>query len=92
MIVLDHEDGYQRQIHSIENTPFRTKFEDDIVRFHGTSAIGCISDADPQPLLVRSHLGTFAITTSVPSTMPRPWWKSISRITMRSLWRSALAR
>jgi len=63
MIVLDYEDGYQRQIHSIENTPFRTKFEDDIVRFHGTSAIGCISDADPQPLLVRSHLGTFAITT-----------------------------
>lgn len=63
MIVLDHEGGYQRQIHSIENTPFRTKFEDDIVRFHGTSAIGCISDADPQPLLVRSHLGTFAITT-----------------------------
>ena len=45
MIVLDHEDGYQRQIHSIENTPFRTKFEDDIVRFHGTSAIGCISAA-----------------------------------------------
>ena len=63
MIVLDYEEGYQRQIHSIENTPFRTKFEDDIVRFHGTSAIGCISDADPQPLLVRSHLGTFAITT-----------------------------
>ncbi len=63
MIVRDREDGFQRQIHSIENTPFRTKFEDDIVRFHGTSAIGCISDADPQPLLVRSHLGTFAITT-----------------------------
>ncbi len=63
MIVLDHEDGYQRQIHSIENTPFRTKFEDDIVRFHGTSAIGCISDADPQPLLVRSHLGLYAICT-----------------------------
>ena len=63
MIVHDHEGGFQRQIHSIENTPFRTKFEDDIVRFHGTSAVGCISDADPQPLLVRSHLGTFAITT-----------------------------
>ena len=63
MIVRDHTDGFQRQIHSIENTPFRTKFEDDIVRFHGTSAVGCISDADPQPLLVRSHLGTFAITT-----------------------------
>ena len=63
MIVHDHESGFQRQIHSIENTPFRTKFEDDIVRFRGTSAVGCISDADPQPLLVRSHLGTFAITT-----------------------------
>ena len=63
MIVRDVVDGFQRQIHSIENTPFRTKFEDDIIRFHGTSAIGCISDADPQPLLVRSHLGTFAITT-----------------------------
>ncbi|MDE8701496.1 amidophosphoribosyltransferase [Adlercreutzia equolifaciens] len=63
MIVLDKEDGFQRQIHSIENTPFRTKFENDIVTFHGSSAVGCISDADPQPLLVRSHLGTFAITT-----------------------------
>ena len=63
MIVLDREDGFQRQIHSIENTPFRTKFEKEIAIFHGTSAIGCISDADPQPLLVRSHLGTFAITT-----------------------------
>ena len=63
MIVLDKEDGFQRQIHSIENTPFRTKFENDIVTFHGSSAVGCISDADPQPLLVRSHLGTFAINT-----------------------------
>lgn len=63
MIVLDKETGFQRQIHSIENTPFRTKFEKDIENFHGTCAIGCISDSDPQPLLVRSHLGTFAITT-----------------------------
>ena len=47
MIVLDRESGFQRQIHSIENTPFRTKFENDIVAFHGTSAVGCISDADP---------------------------------------------
>lgn len=54
---------FQRQIHSIENAPFRTKFEDDLVDFHGNSGIGCISDTDPQPLLVRSHLGTFAITT-----------------------------
>jgi amidophosphoribosyltransferase len=63
MVVYDEKDGFDRQIHSIENTPFRTKFENDLARFHGTSAIGCISDADPQPLLVHSHLGTFAITT-----------------------------
>lgn len=54
---------FQRQIHSIENSPFRTKFENDLSDFHGCSGIGCISDTDPQPLLVRSHLGTFAITT-----------------------------
>ncbi len=54
---------FQRQIHSIENAPFRTKFEDDLVDFHGNSGIGCISDTDPQPLLVRSHLGVFGITT-----------------------------
>ena len=63
MIFYDAEDGFQREIHSIENTPFRTKFEDDLPSFHGCSGIGCISDTDPQPLLVRSHLGTFAITT-----------------------------
>ena len=63
MIVYDKKDGFQRQIHNIENTPFRTKFEKDVSKFHGTSGIGCISDTDPQPLLVRSHLGLFAITT-----------------------------
>lgn len=63
MIIHDAERGFQRQIHSIENTPFRTKFENDLAKFHGTSGIGCISDSDPQPLLVRSHLGLFAITT-----------------------------
>ena len=63
MVVLDRDRGFQRQIHSIENAPFRTRFEKDIEEFSGTSAIGCISDKDPQPLLVRSHLGTFAITT-----------------------------
>ena len=54
--------GFQRQIHNIENTPFRTKFESDLLDFEGTSGIGCISDSDPQPLLVRSHLGMYAIT------------------------------
>ena len=63
MIVYDQKDGFQRQIHNIENTPFRTKFEKDVAKFHGDSGIGCISDTDPQPLLVRSHLGLFAITT-----------------------------
>lgn len=63
MIIHDSKDGFQRQIHSIENTPFRTKFEKDLTSFHGCSGIGCISDMDPQPLLVRSHLGLYAITT-----------------------------
>ncbi len=63
MIIYDEKDGFQRQIHSIENTPFRTKFEKDLADFHGCSGIACISDTDPQPLLVRSHLGLFAITT-----------------------------
>lgn len=63
MVVYDGESGYQRQIHSIENTPFRTKFEADLHNFSGHIGIGCISDTDPQPLLVRSHLGLFAIST-----------------------------
>ncbi len=57
------ENGCKRQIHSIANTPFRTRFEKDLDEFSGNIGIGCISDADPQPLLVRSHLGLYAITT-----------------------------
>ena len=63
MVIYDRNDGYQRQIHNIENAPFRTKFEKDLMDFHGCSGIGCISDTDPQPLLVRSHLGLYAIST-----------------------------
>lgn len=63
MAIYDPATGFQRQIHNIENTPFRTKFEADLAEFHGYSGIGCISDTDPQPLLVRSHLGLYAITT-----------------------------
>ncbi len=63
MAIYDSETGFQRQIHNIENTPFRTKFEKDMADFHGCSGIGCISDTDPQPLLVRSHLGVYAIST-----------------------------
>lgn len=63
MALWDEKDGFQRQIHSIANTPFRTKFEDDLHKFHGCCGVGCISDTDPQPLLVRSHLGLYVITT-----------------------------
>ena len=61
MAFYDTEKGFQRQIHNIENTPFRTKFEGDLAKMNGTAGIGAISDTDPQPLLVRSHLGMFAI-------------------------------
>jgi len=63
MAFYDEEKGFQRQIHNIENTPFRTKFEGDLNKLDGTAGIGCISDTDPQPLLVRSHLGMFALST-----------------------------
>lgn len=55
--------GFQRAIHNIENSPFRTKFERDVEEMKGNLGIGCISDSEPQPLMVRSHLGNFAITT-----------------------------
>ena len=57
------ENGFDRAIHNIENSPFRTKFEKDINKMTGTMGIGCISDYEPQPLIVRSHHGTYAITT-----------------------------
>ena len=57
----DAELGMQREIHNIENSPFRTKFENITSEMRGTAAIGCISDSDPQPLLIRSHHGTYAI-------------------------------
>jgi len=63
MVVYDRDTGFHRQIHNIENSPFRTKFEKDLTEFHGHAGIGCISDADPQPLLVRSRLGLYAIST-----------------------------
>ena len=63
MIVYGNETGFVREIHNIENTPFRTKFENSLHDFKGNIGMGCISDTDPQPLLVRSHLGLFAICT-----------------------------
>lgn len=57
------ENGFQRSIHNIENAPFRTKFDKDMQEMKGTLGIGCISDYEPQPLIVRSHHGTYALTT-----------------------------
>ena len=62
-MVVCGENGFQRAIHNIENAPFRTKFERDLNEMEGHLGIGCISDNEPQPLIVRSHLGNFAITT-----------------------------
>ncbi len=62
-IVMHSEKGFDRAIHNIENSPFRTKFASDVESMSGNMGIGCISDYEPQPLMVRSHLGTYAITT-----------------------------
>ena len=61
MTVYSPEKGFQRGIHSIENSPFRTKFEQDIEGMSGNIGIGCISDTDPQPILLRSKLGSIAV-------------------------------
>ena len=61
MAAFDPEIGLQRKIHSIENAPFRTRFEHIFEEMQGTAAIGCISDSEPQPLLIRSNHGTYAI-------------------------------
>lgn len=63
MAVYSKEEGYNRAIHNIENAPFRTKFDKDVNEMRGNLGIGCISDFEPQPLMVRSHHGTYAITT-----------------------------
>ncbi len=62
-MVVYGENGFDRAIHNIENAPFRTKFDKDIQKMKGNYGIGCISDYEPQPLIVRSHHGTYAITT-----------------------------
>lgn len=63
MAVYSKDKGFDRAIHNIENSPFRTKFDKDANTMKGTLGIGCISDYEPQPLLVRSHHGTYAIAT-----------------------------
>ncbi|MGN1110906.1 MAG: amidophosphoribosyltransferase, partial [Oscillospiraceae bacterium] len=61
MTIYSPEKGFQREIHSIENSPFRTKFEHDIEVMKGNIGVGCISDTDPQPILLRSKLGSYAV-------------------------------
>ncbi len=63
MAVYNKGTGFERAIHNIENSPFRTKFDKDVTEMKGNLGIGCISDYEPQPLLVRSHHGTYAIMT-----------------------------
>ncbi|MEG0495798.1 MAG: amidophosphoribosyltransferase, partial [Eubacterium sp.] len=62
-MAVANENGFDRAIHNIENSPFRTKFERDVQDMKGTLGIGCISDCDPQPLIVRAHFGNFVVTT-----------------------------
>ena len=63
MALYDPEEGFEKSIHKIDNSPFRTKFEKEANSMHGKYGIGCISDYEAQPILVRSHHGSFAITT-----------------------------
>src|SRR4030066_207811 len=63
MVFIVPEKGFRRSIHTLENSYFRAKFEDELKNFAGNSGIGVISDTDPQPILFNSHLGSFAIVT-----------------------------
>lgn len=63
MVTYDPEHGFSKSIHNIERNYFRTKFEDELDGFYGTSGIGVISDSDPQPILINSHLGRYAVVT-----------------------------
>ena len=61
MASVNVEDGFQREIHNVENSPFRTKFDNIASRLKGNACVGCISDLEPQPLLIKSKFGTYAI-------------------------------
>lgn len=63
MVTFDREKGFSRSIHSIERNYFRTRFEDELDSFTGNSGMGVISDTDPQPILISSHLGRYAVVT-----------------------------
>lgn len=63
LATFDIDDGFSRAIHTLERNYFRSKFEDELDKFHGNQGIGVISDTDPQPILINSHLGRFAVVT-----------------------------
>lgn len=63
MVTYDREQGFSRSIHSLERNYFRTKFEDELGKFTGNQGVGVISDTDPQPIIVNSHLGRYAVVT-----------------------------
>ncbi|MBS7284181.1 MAG: amidophosphoribosyltransferase [Prevotella sp.] len=63
MVTFDKEKGFSRSIHSLERDYFRSKFEDELASFHGKQGLGVISDTDPQPIIVNSHLGRYAVVT-----------------------------
>ncbi len=63
LVAFDSEKGFSRSIHSLERDYFRSKFEDELDQFHGCQGLGVISDTDPQPIIVNSHLGRYAVVT-----------------------------
>ncbi len=63
LVTFDPEKGFNRKIHSLERDYFRSKFEDELDSFHGNQGLGVISDTDPQPIIVNSHLGRYAVVT-----------------------------
>ena len=63
MVTLDNERGFSRSIHNLERDYFRSKFEDELDKFYGNKGLGVISDTDPQPIIVNSHLGRYAVVT-----------------------------
>ena len=63
MVTFDKEKGFSRSIHSLERNYFRSKFEDELDSFSGNQGLGVISDTDPQPIIVNSHLGRYAVVS-----------------------------
>lgn len=76
MATFSEGEGFVRSIHSLESSYFRTKFEAELPKFRGKSGIGVISDTDPQPIMINSHLGKFAIVT-VAKSITWPNWRRI---------------